>query len=377
MRPGIVGVGMTRFTKQEDRRPEEIAGEAVRAAVRDAGLGPEDVQAAFCGNVQLGMGVGQSALRELGMTGIPITNVENACASGGSAIREAVAWLQSGAAEVVLAFGVEKLTQTAAGMLDMGRASLSEEVGLPLPGAYALKARRHMDLYGLTREQLASVSVKNRANGSRNPYAHFRSPVTVEEVLQSAPITDPITLFQCTPNVDGAAAVVLSTEERARDLVSKPVYIAGFGMASGNPVDETGTEGDTVSRAAKAAYESSSLGPEDVDVCELHEPFTITEINNIESLGFCEKGSGGEYVEGGRADINGPGVAVNPSGGLLSRGHPLGATGIAQVVELTWQLRGEAGDRQQDGARVGLAQIMGGNVIELDGNACLVHVLTN
>jgi acetyl-CoA acetyltransferase len=371
----VAGVGMTPFGKHVDKRPEEIAGAAIRAAISDSGLDKGRIDAAFCGAVQLGMGIGQSVLREVGITGIPITNVENACASSGSALREAVAWVGSGAAEVALVFGVEQLTRTAKGLIDTGRASVAEEVGLPLPGLYALKARHHMDLYGTTAQQLAAVSVKNRRNGAANPHAHFKAAVTADEVLASPMISDPLTLLQCCPNVDGAAAIVVMSDAAAKRAgVDRPVQIAGMGVTSGRALDVAGAEPDATERAAAIAYEAAGVGPEDVDVCEVHEPFTIAEILHVEGLGFCAPGEGGKYIESGKADIDGDGVAVNPSGGLLSRGHPLGASGAAQVVEIVQQLRGEAGPRQREGARVGLAHIMGGNISELDSNACVIHI---
>jgi acetyl-CoA acetyltransferase len=371
----VAGVGMTPFGKHVDKRPEEIAGAAIRAAISDSGLDKGRIDAAFCGAVQLGMGIGQSVLREVGITGIPITNVENACASSGSALREAVAWVGSGAAEVALVFGVEQLTRTAKGLIDTGRASVAEEVGLPLPGLYALKARHHMDHYGTTAQQLAAVSVKNRRNGAANPHAHFKAAVTADEVLASPMISDPLTLLQCCPNVDGAAAIVVMSDAAAKRAgVDRPVQIAGMGVTSGRALDVAGAEPDATERAAAIAYEAAGVGPEDVDVCEVHEPFTIAEILHVEGLGFCAPGEGGKYIESGKADIDGDGVAVNPSGGLLSRGHPLGASGAAQVVEIVQQLRGEAGPRQREGARVGLAHIMGGNISELDSNACVIHI---
>ena len=356
----IAGVGMTPFGKHENSSPEAIGGAAIREAITASGIDKADVQVAFCGSVQLGMGIGQSILREIGITGIPITNVENACASSGSALREAIAWVESGAAEVALVWGIEQLTRTAKGLISTGRASVAEDVGLPLPGLYALKASHHMDTYGTTREQLAAVSVKNRRNGAANPLAHFRKEVTLDEVLASPMISDPLTLLQCCPNVDGAAAMVVMSRAAAKRYgIEQPIEIVGLGVTSGHALDVTGSEPDATERAAALAYAMAGIGPEDVDVCEVHEPFSIAEILHVEGLGFCAVGNG---------------VAVNPSGGLLSRGHPLGASGAAQVVEIVNQLRGRAGPRQQAGARVGLAHIMGGNISELDSNACVIHI---
>jgi acetyl-CoA acetyltransferase len=373
----VLGVGVTPFAKQPQRSLAAVGAQAVVAALKDAELDRRQIQAAFCGNVQFGAGAGQSVLRALGMTGLPITNVENACASGGSAFQEALAWVEAGFVDVALAVGVEMLTHAGGGLIESSRPDVASQIGLPLPGLYALKASHYMAEYGATHEQLASVVVKSRRNAQSNEYAYFRTPVTIEEVLASPAISDPLTLFECCPNVDGAAAVVVASSEFARrHSVGTSIRVRGCALTSGLPVDRANSVADTTERAAALAYERAGIGPEDIDVCEVHEPFSIAEILHYEGLGLCAVGDGAAYVAEGRADVDGPGVAVNPSGGLLSRGHPLGASGIAQIAEIAWQLRGVAGARQRANAQVGVTHIMGGTIPELDGNACLVSVFS-
>lgn len=374
----VAGVGMTEFGRFPGRTPASLAQEAVRAALVDAGVDPKAVQAAFCGTVFAGPGAGQRALKDLGLVGLPIVNVENACASSSSAVMEGSAWIRAGMAEVVLCVGVESLTRNA-GALGPDEDDLFGSMGVVWPAVYGLKARRHMTEYGITAEQLALVAVKNRRHAALNPRAQFRTPITVEEVLASRPICEPLTLLQCCPPSDGASAIVLMTEERARraDTGGRPmVRLAGSAMRSGRFADQAEKGENVTVLTARLAYERAGVGPGDVDACEVHDAFTIGEILHYEALGFCEAGEGGRYVETGKSGLGGGGVVVNPGGGLLSRGHPLGATGGAQLAELTWQLRGEAGDRQVAGARVAVAHTMGGTVYELESNVCAVHVLT-
>ena len=376
MKAVVLGVGMVPFRKMPERTLAGVGGDAVIAALRDACLGATDVEAAYCGNVLYGGGAGQAVLAGLGITGPPIINVENACASGGTAFMEAVHAVQSGRVEVALAIGVEMLTHAGGGLIVSARPDISAQVGLPLPGLYALKAQRFLSERGGTREQLAAVVVKNRQNAVTNEHAYFHSAVTVEEVLASAPVSDPLTLFQCCPNVDGAAAAVVVSEEFARRHSPEfTIVVAGMGAASGHRIDVQEELPDITERAAEMAYEQAGVGPTDIDVCEVHEPFSIAEILHYESLGFCDPGEGGNYVASGRASLVGDGVAVNTSGGLIARGHPLGASGVAQIFEIVTQLRGRAGGRQRAGARVGMTHIAGGTIPELDGNAAVVTVL--
>lgn len=369
----VLGVGLTRFTKAPDRSIEDMGHEAILAAMADAGVERAHIGGAVCGTGRAGPGAGQRVLRDLGMTGIPIVNVENACASGSTAVREAFAWIQAGFADVVLALGVESVSGES-GPLILGK-DIYWGSGLIMPAIYAMIAKRHMALHGTTREQFAKVAVKSHANAMLNPYAHFHKPVTVEEVLNSPTISDPITLYQCCPNTDGAGAAIIASAAAARRFTADPIKIAGSALASGRLANRAGHEVELTRRAAAAAYEMAGVGPDDVDVAECHDAFAPGELVCYEELGFCPQGDGGAYIDAGRSEIGGEGVAVNPSGGLLSRGHPFGATGLAQIAELTWHLRGRAGDRQVEGARVAVSHTMGGSTFELEANACAVHVL--
>jgi acetyl-CoA acetyltransferase len=371
----IAGVAMTRFAKQPERTPESMVHEAVRGALKDAGISPSEIDASFVGNVQLDAGTGQRVLKDIGLVGPPIINVENACASSTTALNEGAMWIRAGMAETVLVVGVESLSRHD-GVVGLNLDDPISGMGAAWPAMYAMKAQAKMQ-HGLTLEQLAMVAVKNRNHAMANPYAHFRTPITVEEVLASRSVADPITLLQCCPRSDGASAVVLTTLERGKALAGgRPVVrLAGSALNSGVLNDQVERTSDVTVRTSTLAYERAGIGPEDVDACEVHDAFTIGEILHYEALGFCEDGEGGRYVETGKSSIGGGGVVVNPSGGLLSRGHPLGATGTAQITELTWQLRGEAGERQVDGAKVAVSHTMGGTVYEMESNVCAVHVL--
>ena len=374
----VAGVGMSDFGRFPGRSTASMAQEAARAALDDAGVTPKDVDAAFCGSVFSGPGAGQRALKDLGLVGLPIVNLENACASSSTAVFEGLAWLRAGMADTVLCVGVESLTANPDG-LGPDDNDIIGSMGVVWPAVYGLKAQRHMNEFASTPEQFAQVAVKNRNHAALNPKAQFKKPITVEEVLASRPICDPITLLQCCPPSDGASAVLLMTEDRARSLErnGRPtVRMAGSAMRSGVFADQAQLGEPVTTLAGRLAYERAGIGPGDVDVCEVHDAFTVGEVLHYEALGFCEAGEGGRYVETGKAALGGGGVVVNPGGGLLSRGHPLGATGGAQLYEITTQLRGEAGDRQVNGARVGLTHTMGGTVYQLESNVCVVHVLT-
>jgi acetyl-CoA C-acetyltransferase len=284
------------------------------------------------------------------------------CASGSVGIRYAYACIAAGLAEVVMVVGVEKLNlpNNAEAILNMG-AGVDRDweacFGLTAPPAFALAAQLHMAEYGTTEEQLAHVAVKNHSHSSKNPYAHFQKGATLEEVVCSRMIASPLRLFMCSPITDGAAAVILASEERAKDLTDKPVYILGTGQAvhgfSIASLDPDYASWPALRQAAAKAYGMAGIGPQDIDFAEVHDCFAIAEIIAYEELGFCSKGEGGRFVADGRSDYGGD-VVVNPRGGLMGCGHPLGATGVAQAVEAFWQLRGEAGERQVANARIGL-----------------------
>jgi acetyl-CoA acetyltransferase len=378
----VIAAGMTTFGPQPEVDVHELARRAVWEAITTSGLDPwvlrDRPTVAFAGHAYQGPCFAQKTLMKIGLQGMPMINVENACASGASAVIGAAAMLKSGEAEIAIAFGAEKLTRPGGGFLPIVADDLESAMGRVMPAAFAMQARLHMQRYGTTPEQMALVAVKNRRNGALNPRCHFKEEVTVEQVLASPSIADPLTRLSCCPVSDGAAAVILATESASKRLGLTPrVELAASALVSGERtrwgiVDD---KSEMSIRAARLAYERAGVGPEDIDVCELHDPFTIAEIIHCEDLGFCKPGEGGAYVEEGLASIGGGGVAVSPSGGLLSKGHPLGATGVAQVAELFWQLRGEAGARQVSGAEIGLAHTVGGGVTKLEAGASAALIL--
>jgi acetyl-CoA acetyltransferase len=375
----IIGAGMTQFGKHPDRSLRDLGREACVNALRDAGINPKKIEAGYCGNalapaIQGETGVGQNVFWEVGINEIPIVNVENACASGSTALREGWMAIAGGFYDMVIVAGVEKTVMPKGAMLDVGAAELETKLGDVFPGQFALIAQKHMERYGTTREQMAKISVKNHFNGTLNPYAQFQKRFTVEEVLNSPVVADPLTLFSCCPNSDGAAALILCSKKKAQKMKVRTVRIAASILTSGtydNQRDITGWEIEK--RAAGRAYEMASLGPKDIDLVEVHDAFTISEIIHYEDLGLCAPGEGGRLIDEAATELSGR-IPVNPSGGLLAKGHPVGASGVAQVAEIVWQLRGEVGKRQVKNPRVGLAQIMGGYK-EGDTRACTVHIL--
>ena len=306
-----------------------------------------------------------------------LTRVESACASGGLAVRQGFIDVASGMSDIVLVSGVEKMTDVSGNQATYALGTAADQEyegyhGITFPGLYALIARAHMEKYGTTREQMALVSVKNHFNGSKNPLAQFPMEITVDSVLNSVMVADPLRILDCSPITDGAAAVILCPAEKAKKLGKKPIVkIVGSGHATdtialSSRKDITWLE--ATAQAAKKAYEMAQKGPEDMDLIEVHDCFSIAEICVTEALGIVEKGKGGEAVEKGLTSIDGK-IPVNASGGLKSKGHPVGATGVAQVVEIVKQLRGEAETRQLKNARVGMTQNMGGS-----GGSTLVHI---
>jgi len=359
----IGGVGIHPFGRFGDKSVVEMGVEAVRAALSEAGVGRGGFQAAYCGTVYTGVAAGHKVLTALGMTGMPITNVEAGCASGGAALALGVESIRSGRYDCVLVFGMEKMPK---GII---RSSFfepwREEAGLAATPAYfALRAQRLMRDSGVTRQHLAQVSVKNHRNGVDNPYAMFRKEFTLESVLASPLVCEPLTLYMlCSPN-EGAAAIVL---RRARGGGGVTVAAAALrshlpGSVLGEHTPLCGLADDAVPSptelAARAAYEEAGLGPEDLDVVELQDTDSARELLSYEELGLCPKGAAGRLLDEGATERGGR-LPVNPSGGLLSKGEPLGASGLGQIIELYWQLRGEAGARQVAGARVALGHTVG------------------
>ena len=384
----IVGVGMTPFGVQPDVSVKDLTQHAVRHALADAGVQLGDIQAAYFGNtcqdVLEGQIVvaGQIALRSMGFERIPMVNVENACATGATALHQAVMHVHSGAADVALAVGVEKLNigdkQKSLEVFDGGvdvndpvglRATLSELGGAApdtershslFMDVYAALARAHMDAFGTTQRQLAVIAEKNHAHAVDNPLAHFRAPISVAEILAARPVAGSLTVPMCAPLTDGAAAAVVCNAEGLRRFRNvRPIQVRANVLQTGTvrPLDAWDR---SVSRlAAQAAYEQASLGPDDVSVAEVHDASSLGELLQTEMLGFCEIGGGGKLAESGETTLGGR-LPVNPSGGLESKGHPMGASGLAQIYELVHQLRGDCGTRQVPGARVALAENGGG-----------------
>jgi len=318
---------------------------------------------------------GQRILKIVGLTGLPIINIENACSSSSTAFREAWIAVAAGIYDAALVIGVEKLTKFGGGTLPLEKEDWEVAHGLVMPALYAMRARRYMHEYGLTEDQLAMVSVKARKHGGLNPDAQFRDPVTIEQVKQARPVADPLTLFHCCPSGDGAAAVVICSAEKARQYTTSPVRVLGSEINSGNYM--TGfrdmTSPEITVRGAEQLYEEAGIGPEDVDLAEVHDAFAIAELLYYEALGFCAKGDAARLLEDGETSLGGR-IPVNPSGGLLAKGHPIGATGVAQIVEIVRQLRGHCGDRQVEGAKIGLTHCTGGGISGFDHGVCSIHL---
>jgi len=369
----ILGAAMKRFGRYQESIID-LGAECGLNALKDAGVQWKDIHAAYCSHVLMGVTVGEFILMPLGPTGIPIFNVDNGCAGGTTAMILARQAISSGIYDIVLIVGIQKMGKGVLGpeILDLPETDkIQRSMGLlSLPSKYAMIARRHMEEYGTTAEQLAQVSVKNHKHGALNPYSQHQQELTLEEVLGSRMISDPLTLYQCAPTGDGVAALVLCAEDIADKYSSKPkVKMAGAALCSQVyvPDDPTSIHAFTI-KASHEAYEMAGCGPEDLDVIELHDCFSIAEICHYENLGLCPKGEGGRLIDERATEIGGR-IPVNTSGGLLSRGDPTGATGVGQVVEIVWQLRGEAGKRQVPDAKVGLTH-------NLTGLVCSVQVLT-
>ena len=403
----VVGVGMTRFGKLLDRSVKDLTAEAVGAALADAGARPADLDAAWFSNAAQGRMEGQDsirgeiALRAMGIQGIPMANVENACASGSTAMNAAVHFLRAGAGQVALAVGVEKMfSEDRARMFalfdggwdvhaveETKRQLLALGVGVEVPAGttstrpysvfmdvYAALARFHMKTFGTTREQMAAVAAKNHQHSVENPLSQYREAYSVEQVLAAAPIAYPLTLPMCAPVCDGAAAAVLATESALRRFdPGRAVRVCASALRTGTERRPEEVEKHVSRRAALAAYEEAGVGPDEISVAEVHDATAVGEIIQIENLGFVPFGEGGPASTRGETRIGGR-IPVNPSGGLESKGHPVGATGLAQIHELVTQLRGEAGRRQVEGARIAIAE-NGGGLCGIEEAVCCVTIL--
>ena len=374
----IIGVGSTLFGKLPEKLPYELGAEAARAAIEDAGIRQRDLQFAYCANLYGGMVIGQAIMGEIGVTDIELTNVENACAGGTTALRKAWWDIASGLYDTGLVVGVESISTSpiAGKLIPPAKGDITGELGMNMVAKFALTQRRYMDTYNISLEQIAQVSVKNHRNGCLNPYSQYRKELTIEEIINSRPICEPITLLQCCPASDGAAAAILVSGDMAKNYNSTPITIAASVLRSGDYSFrwQDITFSDMTYKCVNDAYEMASLGPADIDVCELHDAFAVNELMHYVELGFCDKGEEVRLLEDGITEIGGK-LPVNTSGGLLSKGHPVSASGVAQIAELVWQLRGQAGERQVANARVGLAHVIGGEVTGLESGAVTIHIL--
>jgi acetyl-CoA C-acetyltransferase len=373
----IVGAGMTRFGELWKASLRDLFVEAASGAMKSAGV--DTVDSILVGNMAGGQFVGQEHLGplfadHLGLVGVPATRIESACASGGAALRQAFFEVASGASDVVLAAGVEKMND-GADATDVLATAADQELeayhGVTFPGLYAMIARAHMEAFGTTEEDLAWVSVKNHRHGSLNKHSQFGREVTLEEVMNSSPVSMPLRLLHCSPVTDGAAAVLLCPLSEAHKYTDKPVKILGSGMATGSMALADRKDPaflDSVQMSAERAYKMAGVGPGDIDLAEVHDCFSISEICCVEALGFFDRGQGAKGAREGITALGGK-IPINTSGGLKSKGHPVGATGVAQAIEIFEQLRGEAGERQVDGAKIGLSQNMGGS-----GASSVIHI---
>jgi len=367
----IIGVGHSKFGKRSDASLRELAFEAYNDAIDDAEVEPSKIDGSVvCSATHYDKQRSPAGVvaEYLGLNPEPTFNVEAACASSAVGLRTAWALISSGLHDIVAVVGVQKMTELSSEEIQelMGRAGdvmWESPFGTTMPAYYAMYATAHMSRYGTTEEDMALVTVKNRKYGSKNPNAMFQKPVTVEEVLKSRMVSSPLKLFDCCANADGAACLVLANSEQAKKLSDRPVWVAGLGLAS-SPMALAGRKGPMTSfevskNAAKAAYEMARIKPGDVDVAEVHDSFSITEILNYEDLGFAKPGRGPMLLRKQETELGGS-IPINVDGGLLAKGHPVGATGASQLFTLVKQLRREAGDLQVDGAKIGLAQNIGG-----------------
>jgi len=379
----IIGVGMTRFGKFLERSLQDLGREAVWNAIEDANVPVKDIELVYVGNglgpqlTELKGTIGQHVLTSAGIFGVPVVNVENACSSGSTALRGAYLEVASGSCDVALALGVEKLFcgDAARSAAAMAQGTTFAKFGFMFVALYAMQLRRWVEKYGVTKEQFAKVVVKNTYNGSLNPYAQFRKPMTIEEVLNSRVIAEPLTQYMCSTMGDGAAAAIVCARKIASRYTSKPpIHIAACELVSGTFTFPDKEHEPITKRAAKRAFEKAGIGPEDVNVAEVHDGMAPAELLLYEELGFCKDGEAGRMIDEGQTTLKGR-IPVNPSGGLAAKGHPVAATGLAQVAEIVWQLRGEAGQRQvSNNPRIGLTENAGGWAMD-DNAACAVTIL--
>jgi len=375
----IIGVGQSTFGKLSERTAADLGCEAVSEAITNAGIKPRDIQVAYGCRMYDAMTTAQSILKSVGVTAIEMINVENACASGATALRCLWKDIAFGLYDLGIAVGVESMTTSpvAGKLIPPQKDDLDGHMGLTMPTYFAQIARRLMETHGATVEDFATVSVKNHHHGCLNPRAQYQKEFTVEEILKSRMISDPITLLQCCPNTDGAAAVVMCSRSCAKKYTTKPVKVAASILLS---ADYFFKKADLTSftmgkNATRMAYEMAGIGPEDLDLIELHDAFACEELVHYEDMRICKPGESIPLLRSGATALGGK-IPVNPSGGLLSLGHPLAASGTRVVGEVALHLRGQAGKRQVPNARVGMAHMLGGMESGLEAGAVGIHILT-
>jgi len=380
----VIGVGVTKFGELWDKSFRQLITESGSKAILEAGVSGTEIDALYVGSMGSGRFIGQEHIGALvadcsgfSHLHIPSTRIESACASGGLAVRQGYLSVASGINDIVVVGGIEKMTDVVGTEATNTLATVADQeweafFGATFPGLYAMIATKHMNDYGTTREQLAQVAVKNHANGALNPNAQFKREISIDAVINAPPVSYPLGMLDCSPVSDGAATVVLCAAEKAKKYIDNPVKIIASGQAS----DTLALHGrreictfDSTVHAAKMAYKQANLKPKDIDVAELHDSFTIAEILAVEDLGFVKKGEGGKAIENKITTLDGE-IPVNTSGGLKAKGHPIGATGVAQIAEIVAQLQGKADKRQIKDAKIGLAHNIGGT-----GASCVVHIL--
>ena len=376
----IAGAGMVRFGKYNvDVTFEKLATAAAKEALKDAGANRKAIEAVYVGHVFGGPVAGQRVAAELGLAGLPVSNHENYCASGATALREAWMAIRAGMYDVVLVIGAEKMTDRVKGGVAPDPSDLDAMQGFVMTAGHALSARRYMVDHGATREQIAMVAVKNHRHSQHNPYAHYQRPVSLDEVLAARLVSDPLGVLDCSPISDGAAAAVVCSAAGLKRLgiEDRRPEVRAIGLVSGTL--RTGlydlNEEDVSRRAGEQAYSMANIDPRDIDFVEMHDCFTIAEIVRMEGLGLIPRGEGAQWTASGLTALGGR-LPVNPSGGLLSRGHPVGATGMAQICELYWQLTNQAGARQVEGAKLALSYCKGGTVSGTDGASVTTVVVS-
>ena len=377
----VIGVGLSKFGERWDSGLKELMAEAGLGAILDANISSGDIEMIYGGTMAPGRFMGQEHVAalmadQLGLKNIPAVRIENACASGGSALRQGYISVASGIHDIVVVGGVEKMTDITSGEAATALGGAGDQEwelfqGITFPGLYAMMARRHMHDFGTTEEQMAAVAVKNHENATKNPYAQFNKRISISDVMDSKVVADPLKLLDCSPLSDGAAAVILAPLEIARKYNDTPIRILASTQASDTLMlseRDSLTEIKAAKIAGDKAFKQARVSRNDINLAEVHDCFTIAEIMAMEDLGFYKKGEAAKAVQDGETALNSK-LSINTSGGLKGCGHPVGATGVKQAVEVVWQLRGDAGDRQVSGAKIGLTHNVGGS-----GATAIVHI---